>query len=725
MVYYPSEYDQYANLPRFMFLTEAFEVAEVVKEYFRILEINLCRGAEFGLVVSVDSETTGLNIKLDRISIFSFYADEYLTIPSLGIDNEKVSFVSMGGTLGRDDCLLAFRPICESPEIVKCGANISGFDYFMFANHGIEIVDPIHDTIVMSWCYNENRTGRHGLKQCALELCKLKMQDYKTAGGGEMDIRYWPFEAALRYPAIDAFAGLSVWSYLKKALQSFHLCYSDITFWEFYIERMVPVQRVLRNMMGRGIAIDIDHLNSLAPVIQSEMLELEKWFNCRWQELQVEQNCIYITPTELSKDEARLEKGRDTKYLGKAPRPLNTRSNPMLHFLYFTLLKHPVLKKNVSKTTGEENPSLKREVLEEYAEMGCEFSDKLLRYRQLDKLYGTYIGDEAEEDSENYSGRKEQGGLRSKIVDGRVYTNFKVGPVTGRLASSGPNLMNIPTRTPLGKEVKQAFTAPDGYDLIAADYGQLEMRLFAHFAQEESMIQAILNGKDLHCVTASLMFGISYEDVHIAKLVMDKEWAKLQKIYGLEEREPTDNDKLYAYYRDVGKTIGFALLYGAGPKKIGMQIGKSWEEAKIYIDMFFAAYPGAKLWMDLVFSDCIETGIVWTHALRPRRLDEINSAISWIAARARRQAVNSIIQGSAADFVLLAMIRVEDSPVLKMLGCELLLQVHDELVFQCPSETADAAMAVINELMHYPVSEGLSVPLPISIHRGKNWREAK
>jgi DNA polymerase I-like protein with 3'-5' exonuclease and polymerase domains len=638
---------RFQNLPHFMFLTERDEVRLVVNEYLRHHELRMKKGKDYGLVMGLDSETTGLHIKHDRISVFSMYTPCPMTIPELGIEDEFVSFVGMGGALGCEDHIREIIPLTTNPHIVKCGANISGFDSFMFENHHVVIEDPMHDTVIMDWLWDENRSGSHGLKQCMYDFYGYKMEDYKSAGRGEMDIRKWDSESALRYPAVDAWASYKVWAFLKAKLQQEPWgAFEGRTLWDYYTEFTVRIQKVLRNMMRRGVRIDMDYLDSIAPDIKKEMNGLEKWFNRDWQQRQFEKDMLYITETEKTQDEARIAKGKEAKFLGKAPRLLNVRSNPQLKFLYFDLMDKPVLKKNTSKKTGKQSPSLNKEVLKEYSDQGCEFSENLLRYRELDNLYGTYVGDKPEDDEEDYSGRSSKGGLRAKVYGGRIYTSFKFGPVTGRLASSNPNLMNIPAKSDLGKQIKQAFVSPLGKSLLCLDYSQLEMRLFAHFAQEEAMINAILSGRDLHCVTASLMMNIPYEEVHIAKLVDDLEWEKLEATYGLVgPQEFTPQMKRLLEYRSIGKTIGFGLLYGAGPNKIGQQIKKTKEEAKGYIEKFFGGYPGAKRWMDDVFRECEDTQVVWTYFQRPRRLNEINSKVDWIKARTMRQAVNSIIQG--------------------------------------------------------------------------------
>ena len=747
------------DVPRPIWLSEAWEVDLTVRAYREVMRSRQStpvvyrdrfnRVADtlfvpYPLVMGLDSETTGLNKNIDRISLFSYFIPEKITIPLLDIYDEAVTFVVMGGTVGAQDCIESFRCMMEDPNVLKVGANINGYDWFMFRNHTISLAEPLHDTLVMSWAANENRKG-HGLKKAMKDFYGYPMQDFKEAGGGSYDVREWPYTAALDYTGQDAWASYMHWKFLFKALNEFVIEEyddGDFTMFTLYDDFLYPLQQVVRNMMDRGITLDMDYLDQIGPEIKAEIDEIYGWFNKRWHRMQVERKTFYMSEAEQKEREERDRKrrlGRKLKVKVPGIRPINLNSVNHLRYLFFDLLgEKPIELTKPSKKTGMQSPTLKKEVLKEYAEgeYGCtEYAEKLMRFRELDKLYGTYIGDKAddEEDQELFGKTAKKGGLRNKIHrDGRVYTNFKFGPVTGRLASSGPNLMNIPSRTKLGKKIRQAFVAMAGYILIVADYAQLEMRLFAHFSEQglpeeqQIMCQAIREGRDLHCWTAAMMYGADYADVHIAKLKDDQEWELLEEMYGVTDRILTPQESEFLSLRSAAKAIGFGLLYGMGPFKLSQTLGITYEQAQEYMELFFKAYPGARQWIDQVHADCMDTGIVWTILNRPRRLNEIFSSENWVKARAKRQSVNSIIQGSAADVVLSAMLKCENDPQLSELDCRLLLQVHDELVFEIPEHNVDIGLPRVKELMEYSrEGDNLEVDLTVSAHKGNNWRDAK
>jgi DNA polymerase-1 len=673
----------------------------------------------YSLVLAVDSETTGLNLMKDNIIVSSFYVPHPLTLPDLAIEDEYVAWVAPGPVL---DCQVyqdIFAPLLYHPKVLKVGHNLSGYDWFLFRNAGIFIEGPIHDSVVMSWLHNENKVS-HELKRLVGLFFNRHMDPFSKHSS--LDIRDWDFDTMLNYAGLDAFAHYDVWAELRRRLMRFEMN-NGMTAWEFYCEFLEPFQQVLRNMMSRGICIDLKFLQSLAMEVLEEKEELQRWFNNEWISMQAERGTFYMTEAEERTDDDRRMRGLAPKVVGV--RPINLNSTPQLRYLFFELLGRKVLKKTKPGKTGEQAPSLAAEVLEEYIDNeGCVYAETLLAFRQLHKIYGTYIGDDP--DDEVPIGRhKTNGGLRRKVVGGRVYTTLKLGPVTGRLASANPNLQNIPARTELGKKIRFAFRAERGYKLIVADYSQLEMRLFAHFSGEPDMIDAIQSGKDLHCATAALMFNVPYDDIHIAKLKADEEVDVLINEYGITDLELSELDKTSLAHRQGAKTIGFGLLYGQGPKRLAGQLGISVKEAKALIRRFFDAYPNAQNWIHTVWAECEANGVVWTYLGRPRRIEEIRSSVDWIRARSQRQAVNSIIQGSAADIVMNAMLEADTDMDLKFDGCRLLLQVHDELIFEVPEANAQRAMKRVIEIMQVPQDDDMAVPLPVSAHIGDSWGEAK
>lgn len=704
--------------PRNEFIWCEEDMTSVVNELMKLAE-GPVNDEGYSLVLAIDTETTGLNLNKDQIIVSSFYVPHRLTIPDLGIEDEYVAWVAPGPVV---DCLEyqeIFYPLLKHPKVLKVGHNLSGYDWFLFRNAGIIIEGTIHDSVVMSWLHNENKVS-HELKRLMGLFFNRHMDPFSKHVS--LDIRDWDFDTMVNYAGLDAFAHYDVWAELRRRLMGFEMS-NGMTAWEFYCDFLEPFQAVLRSMMSRGICVDLPFLQSLAAEILAEKEELQRWFNNEWVRMQVERSTFYISEAEERTDDNRRMRGLAPKV--KGIRPINLNSIPQLRYLFLYLLGRKVLKKTKPGKTGEQSPSLAAEILEEYVNSeGCVYAETLLSFRQLHKIYGTYIGDDP--DDEVPIGRhKPKGGLRRKVINGRVYTTLKLGPVTGRLASANPNLQNIPIRTELGKKIRFAFRAPPGYRLLVVDYGQLEMRLFAHFSGEPDMINAINSGKDLHCATAALMFNVPYEDIHIAKLKADDEVDQLANLYGVEDLELTKLDKEYLTHRAGAKTIGFGLLYGQGSKRLANQLGISVKEAKALIKRFFGAYPNAQDWIHTVWAECEAHGIVWTYLGRPRRIEEINSPIDWIRAKSQRQAVNSIIQGSAADIVMNAMLDVENDMDLKFDGCRLLLQVHDELIFEVPEKNAQRAMKRVIEIMEVPKDDDMSVPLPVSAHIGDSWGEAK
>jgi DNA polymerase-1 len=281
-------------------------------------------------------------------------------------------------------------------------------------------------------------------------------------------------------------------------------------------------------------------------------------------------------------------------------------------------------------------------------------------------------------------------------------------------SSKEPNLQNIPRPKTDVYKIREAFIPPPGKLLIVADYDQLEMKLMADFAEEQSMIDAINTGKDMHCTTAALMYDVPYEAVAEAKRKDDA------------REKLTAVDVQLLSYRQNSKTIGFGLIYGEGPNKLAGQLGITFKEAEELIEKFFTPFPGVKTFIDDVHQYVKDHGLVRTLSGRPRHLRSgINSEDWGMVARALRQAVNAIIQGSAADIVRDAMILCEYDPLLRELECLQLLQVHDELMFECWEENVQLAMPRIKELMIQPYSDVLRVKLSAEPHCGFSWVQAK
>ena len=350
----------------------------------------------------------------------------------------------------------------------------------------------------------------------------------------------------------------------------------------------------------------------------------------------------------------------------------NIGSTPQLRTVLFERLKLPILKRT---KTG---PSTDVEVLEQLATMGHEVPRLMMEYRELSKLKSTYVD-----------------ALPGYIsaVDGRVHTSFnQTGAATGRLSSSDPNLQNIPIRTKRGGEIRRAFVAPPGRMLLTADYSQIELRLLAHFSEDPSFVAAFQRGGDIHRQTAAVIFGVPEENVT-------------------------------GEMRGRAKTINFATIYGQGALALSRQLGITLEEAKAFIKQYFERFAGVRAWLDRTIEEAKHKGFVETLFGRRRYIPELRDRNFSIRAFGERTATNSPLQGSAADLIKIAMIRIHAALREAQLEAKMLLQVHDELVFEAPEHEPAAAGALVKREMEGVAN--LRVPLLVTVGSGRNWIDAK
>jgi len=350
----------------------------------------------------------------------------------------------------------------------------------------------------------------------------------------------------------------------------------------------------------------------------------------------------------------------------------NLGSTPQLRTVLFEKLKLPVLKRT---KTG---PSTDVEVLEQLATMGHEVPRLMMEYRELSKLKSTYVD-------------ALPGYVRSDT--GRVHTTFnQTGAATGRLSSSDPNLQNIPIRTKRGEEIRRAFVAPPGRLLLTADYSQVELRLLAHLSGDPEFVAAFQRGGDIHRQTATVIFGVPEASVT-------------------------------GEMRARAKTINFATIYGQGAQALSRQLGITLEEAKAFIRHYFERFSGVRAWLDRTVDEARQRGFVETLFGRRRYIPELRDRNFSIRSFGERTATNSPLQGSAADLIKIAMIRIHAAVQRTGMDAKMLLQVHDELVFEVTEAHADDAGGLVKREME-GVAE-LRVPLVVSVGAGKNWVEAK
>jgi DNA polymerase-1 len=354
-----------------------------------------------------------------------------------------------------------------------------------------------------------------------------------------------------------------------------------------------------------------------------------------------------------------------------ADQPFNLNSPKQIQEILFDKLGLPVKKKTPSGT-----PSTDEEVLQELA-LDYPLPKLLLEYRGMAKLKSTYT---------------DKLPLMVNARTGRVHTSYSQAvAVTGRLASSDPNLQNIPIRTPEGRRIREAFIAPTGSRIVSADYSQIELRIMAHLSGDEGLLKAFANGEDIHRATAAEVFGVQLDSV-------------------------SSEQRRYA------KVINFGLIYGMSAFGLASQLNIENSAAKQYIDLYFARYPGVKRYMDSTREQAKSQGFVETWFGRRLWLPEINGANGMRRQAAERAAINAPMQGTAADLIKLAMIAVQSWLEKEQLQSKLIMQVHDELVLEVPQAELSHVKEKLRELM-CGVAE-LKVPLEVGLGEGSNWDEA-
>ncbi len=350
----------------------------------------------------------------------------------------------------------------------------------------------------------------------------------------------------------------------------------------------------------------------------------------------------------------------------------NINSTPQLRHVLFEKHQLPVLKKT---KTG---PSTDYEVLEQLAAMGHEVPRLLIEYRELSKLKSTYVD-----------------ALPGFInpATGRIHTSFnQAGAATGRLSSSDPNLQNIPVRTPRGEAIRRAFVAKPGAVLLTADYSQIELRLLAHLSGDPAFVQAFTQGGDIHRQTAAVIFNVA-------------------------------QDKVTSEMRARAKTINFATIYGQGAFALSRQLGITQDEAKQFIEQYFTRFSGVRAWLDRTVAEARAKGYVETLFGRRRYIPELKDRNYNIRAFGERTATNSPLQGSAADLIKIAMVRIAAALKERGLASRMILQVHDELVLEAPAGEASIATELVKR--HMERAAELHVPLVVTVGVGTNWVDAK
>ena len=528
------------------------------------------------------------------------------------------------------EVLNLLRPVLEDPAIKKVGQNIK-YDWIVLSRHGVILEGVIFDTMVASYLLNPSKRA-HNLDQIALDFLGHKtipFQEVAGKGKNALSFNQVLLEKAVPYACEDADITLMAKDELMPRLEQIGL--NDL------MESVeMPLVPVLMRMEMRGTCVDIERLHELSKLFEHQLEALEA--------------SIY----------------------GLAGEEFNINSSQQLGNILFNKLKLPVLKKTKKKTGYSTDVDVLTRLAEEH-----EMPAIVLKYRTLSKLKSTYA---------------------DALIDlvnpetGRIHTSYnQTVTATGRLSSSDPNLQNIPIRSDEGMEIRRAFVPRKGWKLVSVDYSQVELRILAHYSDDQILIKAFQENEDIHSRTAAEVFQIPPSSI------------------------TTD-------LRRQAKAINFGIIYGMSAFGLSKQLGISQKMAKTYIDNYFARYKGVKRFIDQTLAEANRTKMASTLLGRIRLLPDIGSSNHNVRQAAERTAVNTPIQGSAADLIKLAMIRVDQAIRDKKLETAMLLSVHDELVFEVPPSELDTVTHLVKDIM-----EGiweLKVPLMVNVAVGANWTEA-
>ena len=541
------------------------------------------------------------------------------------------SYMGVPEQLDKDQVLDALRPLLEDPSVIKVCQN-GKYDINVLARYGIEVQGVLFDTMLESYVLNSTAT-RHDMDSLAsryLNRSTIRFEDVAGKGAKQLTFDQVALEVAGPYAAEDAEITLCLHNQLIKELQDIPPLLKVLDDIE------IPLMPVLARIERYGALVDAHLLGQQSLELTAKLTDLER------------------QTFEIAGEE------------------FNLASPKQLGVILYEKLGLPVLAK-----TAKGQPSTAEAVLSGLAEQGHELPVLLMQYRSLSKLKSTYTDRLPEQ---------------INPLTGRIHTNYhQAVTATGRLSSSNPNLQNIPIRTAEGRRIRQAFIAPEGYKLLAADYSQIELRIMAHLAQDPGLLDAFRNDRDVHKATASEVFGV--------------------------ELDAVSSDQ-----RRNAKAINFGLIYGMSAHGLAKQIGCERGEAQMYMDRYFARYPGVQEYMERTREQAREQGYVETLFGRRLYLPEIKARNANVRKGAERTAINAPMQGSAADIIKRAMITVDQWLAESKLDARVILQVHDELVLEVREDQVDELRAGLLPLMS--AGAALDVPLIVEAGVGDNWDEA-
>ena len=540
----------------------------------------------------------------------------------------QLDYLGAPKTLEKTTALSLLKPVLENPAIQKVGQNFK-YDLTIFARNGIDVQGVAFDTMLESYVLNS--TGRHNMDDLAKRYLghqTITFEEIAGKGKNQLTFNQIPLEKAAEYAAEDADVTMKLQQVLWEKLSK------EPTLEKLFKEMELPLLGVLSRMERRGVLIDSDALFLQSNEIANRLSELEEQ--------------AYVL----------------------AGQPFNLASTKQLQEILFDKLGLPVIQK-----TPKGAPSTNEEVLEELA-FSHELPKVLVEHRGLSKLKSTYTD------------------KLPQMVNpqtGRVHTSYhQAVTATGRLSSSDPNLQNIPIRNEEGRRIRQAFIAREGFTVVAADYSQIELRIMAHLSQDQGLINAFTQGKDIHRSTAAEIFGVTLDEVTSEQ-------------------------------RRNAKAINFGLIYGMSAFGLSRQLGIGRADAQSYMDLYFKRYPGVQTFMHDIREKAKAQGYVETLFGRRLYLPDINSSNGMRRKAAERVAINAPMQGTAADIIKRAMIQL-DQKLQNDPDIAMIMQVHDELVFEVRSEKVTFYSELIKTQMESATN--LVVPLIVDVGQGNNWDEA-
>lgn len=531
--------------------------------------------------------------------------------------------------LSEQQVLTALKPLLEDENKHKIGQNLK-YDAHVLANHGIKLQGIAQDSMLQSYVLDS--TKRHNMDDMALRLLgrsTIHFEDIAGKGVKQLSFNEIALEEAGPYAAEDADITLQLHQALATALAK------EPALKSVYETIELPLLRILLAIESNGVMVDVAMLQQQSTQLAARMKEIEQQ--------------VYEVAGET----------------------FNLASPKQLGVILFEKLKIPAKKKT---KTGQYSTA--EDVLQELAE-DYDLPKLILEHRSVSKLKSTYT---------------DKLPLQVNAKTGRVHTSYnQTVAATGRLSSTDPNLQNIPIRSEEGRRIRQAFIAPKGYKLLAADYSQVELRIMAHLSEDENLLKAFANGVDVHQSTAAEVFGVALDAVQTEQ-------------------------------RRAAKAINFGLIYGMSAFGLAKQLNIGRYEAQDYIDVYFARYPGVKAYMDKTRQQAHDNGYVETVFGRRLYLPEINSRNGQRRQYAERTAINAPMQGTAADIIKRAMIAVDAALSRSKIDAKVVMQVHDELVV----EVLEKDVAALTELLTIEMQQAadLKVPLLVDIGLGANWDEA-